>query len=73
VGGNPHCFSLSFDLVSSVLVVIFRIVSAVQVWGSVLLHFARLVSHISVLYFWSYWGQCVILVWGGVDISVCYC
>jgi len=51
VGGNPHCFSLSFDLVSSVLVVIFRTVSAVQVWGSVLLLCAHLASPISVLYF----------------------
>jgi hypothetical protein len=31
VGGNPHYFSLSFDLVSSVLVVIFRTVSTVTV------------------------------------------
>jgi hypothetical protein len=34
VGGNPHHFSLSFDSISCVLVVIFRTVSAVQVWGS---------------------------------------
>jgi hypothetical protein len=32
VGGNPHHFFLSFDFLS--LVVIFRTVSAVQVWGS---------------------------------------
>jgi hypothetical protein len=36
VGGNPHHFSLSFDFMSCVLVVIFRIVSTIQVWGSVI-------------------------------------
>jgi len=39
-------------------------VFAIQVWGerSSTVH-PTYITH-SVLYFWSHWGQCVILVWG---------
>jgi hypothetical protein len=46
VGGNPHYFPLSFDLIYSVFVVIFKQMSAIQVWGSVLLRYGQLESPI---------------------------
>jgi hypothetical protein len=50
VGGDPHHFSLSFDFISCVLVVIFRTVSAIQVWGSASLTVCPTCINISVLY-----------------------
>jgi hypothetical protein len=46
MGGNPHYLPLSFDLICSVFMVIFREVSIVQVWGSILLHYGQLASPI---------------------------
>jgi len=50
VGGNPHHFSLSFDFISCVLVVIFKTVSTIQVWGSASFAVCPTCITISVLY-----------------------
>jgi len=65
VGGNPHSFPCHLILfICFIFVVFFRtsVCHSSLEERSPMLH-PTCVAH-SVLYFWSHWKQCVILVWG---------
>jgi hypothetical protein len=73
VGGKPHYFPYHLIyLVCYVFVVIFKVVSAVQVWGRVLLRCVRLVSPIWYCISGHIKDNVSIQFWGGIDIYVCY-
>jgi hypothetical protein len=62
VGGDPHSFTYHLIVCLFLFLLYFSGYCLPFKFGGALLYSTCITQ--STLYFWSHWGQCVILVWG---------